>query len=234
MSFDGFASGAPVTPLPQALLRDLAPAMSDPAELIVTLYAVEAIARQRRYPRRVSVVDLRESRAIIEALAGMCPGREVEDAFNGGLSAAVERGALLRSRIVTDGRWVEWIALNDADGRRALALGVGLPSSEPITGRVDIGSQVPSVWQEAFGTSMPPILADEVKAAESRYGSEWLHDAFVEAAANNARSWRYVQAILENWEATGRDKEGRDGGDATARSATGGLESSRYRHLFRE
>ncbi len=218
-----------MTPLPQALLRDLVPSMSDPAELIVTLYAVEAIARQRRYPRRVSVADLRESRALIEALARLCGDREVEDAFDEGLSAAVERGALLQDRVVTNGRWVEWIALNDVDGRRALELGAALPALKQVGGRLEVASSAPGVWQDAFGTPMPPILAEEVKAAESRYGSERLHDAFAEAAANNVRSWRYVEAILERWET-----EGRDGGDATDRTAAGGLESSRYRHLFRE
>ena len=234
MTFDGFAPGAPVTPLPQALLRDLTPLMTDPAELIVTLYAVDALSRVRRYPRRLSSKDLRESRAMIEALANMCGQREVDDAFAAGLDAAVERGSLLQARAVQDGVWVEWIALNDADGRRALESPSMLPALQPVYGREPVHTSVPEIWQSAFGTAMPPILAEELQAAESRFGSEWLHDAFAEAAANNVRNWRYVQAILERWDTSGRDKEGRDGGDATARSAAGGLESSRYRHLFRE
>ncbi|MCY4618124.1 MAG: DnaD domain protein [Chloroflexi bacterium] len=229
MSFDGFTSGAPVTPLPRTLLRDLVPAMSDPAELIVTLYAVEAIARQRRYPRRVSLSDLRESRSLIEALASFCRDREVEDAFRQGLDAASERGSLLRARSVQDGGWVEWIALNDADGQRAMASASMPPATRSAYGREPVNSSAPEIWQSAFGTAMPPILSEEVKAAESRYGSDWMRDAFAESAANGVRNWRYVQAILERWET-----EGRDGGDATARTTTGGLESSRYRHLFRE
>ena len=234
MSFEGFASGAPVTPLPQALLRDLAPAMSDVAELIVTVYAVDALSRQRRYPRRLGVSDLRESRALIETLAGLCVERQVEDSFADGLSAAVERGSLVRARSMVGERWVEWVALNDADGRRALASPRAMAAGELSEGRVAVASGAPSIWESAFRTPMPPILVEEVKAAESRYGPEWLRDAFAEAAANNVRSWRYVQAILERWEATGREEEGRNAGDATARSAAGGLESSRYRHLFRE
>ncbi len=234
MTFDGFASGAPVTPLPQALLRDLAPLMSDPAELIVTLYTADGLSRVRRYPRRLSSKDLRETRAMIEALANMCGQREVNEAFADGLNLAVERGSLLRARAIQDGVWTEWIALNDADGRRALESASLPPVAQPVYGREPIHSSVPEIWQSAFGTVMPPILAEEVKSAESRFGLEWLHDAFAEAAANNVRNWRYVQAILERWDASGRDKEGRDGGDATARSAAGGLESSRYRHLFRE
>ena len=229
MAFDGFTSGAPVTPLPQALLRDLVPTMSDPAELIVTLYAVEAIARQRRYPRRVSLSDLRESRSLIEALASFCRDREVEDAFRQGLDSASERGSLLMARSVQDGGWVEWIALNDADGQRAMASASMPPATRSAYGREPVNSSAPEIWQSAFGTAMPPILSEEVKAAESRYGSDWMRDAFAESAANGVRNWRYVQAILERWET-----EGRDGGDATARTTTGGFESSRYRHLFRE
>ena len=229
MGFDGFTSGAPVTPLPQALLRDLVPAMSDPAELLVTLYAVEAIARQRRYPRRVSLSDLRESRSLIESLASFCRDREVVDAFRQGLDAASERGSLLRARSVQDGGWVEWIALNDADGKRAMASASMPPATRSAYGREPVHSSAPEIWQSAFGTAMPPILSEEVKAAESRYGSDWMRDAFAESAANGVRSWRYVRAILERWET-----EGRDGGDATPRTAAGGLESSRYRHLFRE
>lgn len=229
MGFEGFPSGAPVTPLPQALLRDLAPAMSDPAELIVTLYAVDAISRVRRYPRRVLSRDLQESRSLLEALANLCAPREVADSFVDGVNAAVERGALLQARSVEDGVWHEWIALNDADGRRALESASMLPASRPTSGREPVYSSAPEIWQSAFGTPMPPILTEEVKAAESRYGSDWLHDAFAESVANGVRSWRYVQAILERWE-----QEGRDEGNAAARSAAGGFETSRYRHLFRE
>ncbi|MDE2966258.1 MAG: DnaD domain protein [Chloroflexota bacterium] len=229
MSFDGFPSGAPMTPLPQALLRDLAPAMSDPAELIVTLYAIEALARVRRFPRRLKCHDLRELRPMIEALANMCAPRDVDEAFDAGLQAAIGRGALLIGRSVEDGRWVEWLALNDGDGRRALDAASMPPASAPVYGRESVYSTAPEIWQSAFGTPMPAILTEELKSAEARYGSDWLHDAFSEAAANGARSWRYVQAILERWET-----EGRDGGDATARTAAGGFETSRYRHLFRE
>lgn len=234
MRFDGFSSGAPVTPLPQALLRDLTPKMSDPAELIVTLYAVEAISRVRRYPRRVAVRDLRESRSLTEALANLCATRDVDEAFADGLNTAVKRGSLLQARAVEDGVWADWIALNDADGQRALESASMPPTSSASYGREPVYGSTPEIWQSAFGTAMPPILAEEVKAAESRYGSDRLHDAFAEAAANDVRSWRYVQAILERWETTGRDEGGRDGGDATDRAAAGGLESSRYRHLFRE
>jgi hypothetical protein len=36
------------------------------------------------------------------------------------------------------------------------------------------------------------------------YPAEWLEAAFREAAAQNARSWRYVSRILERWAIEGR------------------------------
>ncbi len=232
MCFDGFRSGALLTPLPQALLRDLVPQMADPAELIVTLYAVEAIARQRRFPRRIALAYLRDSRPLIDALAGMCVDREVDQSFAAGLSAALDRGVLLSAVAPDDGARNAWLALNDADGRRAMELldsaSVGAEPMRPV-GREAVYSSTPEIWQSAFGTPMPPILAEALKSAESRHGRERLRGAFAEAAANGARSWRYVQAILDRWE-----MEGRDDRDETAGPAAGGLESSRYRHIFRD
>lgn len=231
MTFDGFASDAPIIPLPQALLHDLVPQISDPAELIVTLYACAAIAQQRRYPRSVSASTLRETRPLIEALDSLCQPRPVSAAFEDGLNAAVDRGTLLRGQLVSRGQWSERLALNDQDGRRAMSaptVSAKTVESELLSGRSPSGG-IAALWEEALGTPLPAILADEVAAAEARFGAEPLRDALREAAANNARNWRYVRAILDRWE-----REGRDERDQAAGFAAPGLETSRYRHLFKD
>ena len=114
--FSGFAAAAPATPIPAALLRELAPQMTDPAELLVTLYAVAALQQVRRFPRLLAVADLRAERPLIDALASLVPQRSVDQALEDGLAAAVARGSLLRSAAPAD-----WLALNSADGRRAMA-----------------------------------------------------------------------------------------------------------------
>ena len=241
MSFEGFASGGQVTPLPAALLRDLAPRMDDPAELLVTLYAAEAITRLRRFPRMLARADLEDSRPLIDALASMCPRRDVSEAFTDGLEAAVERGSLLSGRSQRDGAWVEWLALNDADGRRAMSQAAAMPVPRAARGRTPMAFSAAAIWHDAFGTLPPAILSDELASAESRYGIEWLRDAFREAAANNARSWRYVTAILERWESEGRDRapagarnETEDvDGRADADQLGASRAQSRFGHLYR-
>lgn len=228
MSFDGFVSGAQPTPLPPALLLELLPQMRDPAELVVALYAIAAIARQRRYPRTIREADLRETRPLIEALASLCPDRDWEQSFQDGLSAAVERGVVLRGRSNVNGEWVTWLALNDVDGRRAMLEPQMHRPATVVEGRTESGG-LAQLWESALGSPMPAILHEEVGRAAAKYGTELLHDAMLEAAANNVRTWRYVAAILDRWE-----REGRDERDSTTGAAASGLESSRYRHLFRE
>ena len=55
-----------------------------------------------------------------------------------------------------------------------------------------------SLYESLVGT-LSPLIADELTEAERLYPAEWLEAAFREAAAQNARSWRYVSRILERW-----------------------------------
>ncbi len=234
--FEGFAPGERVTPIPQSFWLELLPGMTDPAELVVTLYAFDALARVRRFPRRLALSELRNTRPLIETLDSLCPERELEQAFNDGLEAAVRRGSLLCERIQQAANaphvgWSDWIALNDVDGRRALAFAPSLPATmttpQPSQPR---GGGIVQLWQDAFGTGLTPLLRDELLEAESRYPYDWLRDAFTEAAAQHVRSWRYVQRILERWQEEGRDETTwTTGGRSGPR-----MDESRYRHLIRE
>ena len=61
---------------------------------------------------------------------------------------------------------------------------------------------------------LQPVLAEELAAAERDYPEEWIADAFRLAAEQNARSWRYIRAILERWAHEGKDdgEPGRNSG----------------------
>ncbi len=210
--FGGFASGGAVTPLPETLLEDAVPRMSDPAELAVTLYAVRLLQRVRRYPRLAAVDALRSERALVETLASLCPERGVDAAFADGLEAAVGRGTLLRGeQRGAEGGPRAVIALNSADGRRAMAheaRACGFDATAAAAGPEARGAGIFQLYEDAIGP-VPPALAEELAAAEAEVPGEWLAEAFSEAAARNVRSWIYVRTILERWQREGR-------GDAAA------------------
>jgi DnaD/phage-associated family protein len=132
------------------------------------------------------------------------PGERVRS----GLRRAAEVGVLLPLTVESDGRRVELFFLNAPADRRGM---------EAVrSGTVDLGRVVPpaavpaprssvfALYESLVGT-LSPLIADELAEAERLYPAEWLEAAFREAAAQNARSWRYVSRILERWAIEGPD-----------------------------
>ena len=220
--FAGFAAAAPNTPIPTALLRELAPQMTDPAELLVTLYAVAALQQLRRFPRLLPVADLRAERPLIEALASFVPERSVDQALEDGLAAAVDRGSLLRSAAPDD-----WLALNSADGRRAMAHRAHRPHRPAPPAPQPRGEAIIALYEDAIGP-LPPSLAPELHEAAAAYPPEWIADAFAEAVQMNVRNWRYVRSILQRWQQEGRDHASTQSTDGQP----GRSGPSRYDHLI--
>ena len=56
------------------------------------------------------------------------------------------------------------------------------------------------------------MIAEALRDAERTYPALWIEDAVRIAVENNIRNWRYVAAILNRWQAEGRDdrKDRRD------------------------
>jgi DnaD/phage-associated family protein len=69
-----------------------------------------------------------------------------------------------------------------------------------------------ALYESLIGT-ISPLVSDELAEAERLYPAEWLERAFREAAAQNARSWRYVSRILERWSVEGPDYDEKADGD---------------------
>lgn len=220
--FAGFAAAAPAAPIPTALLRELAPQMTDPAELLVTLYAVAALQQVRRFPRLLAVADLRAERPLIDALASLVPERSVDQALEDGLAAAVARGSLLRSAAPDD-----WLALNSADGRRAIAHRAHRPHRPAPPAPLPRGEAIIALYEDAIGP-LPPSLAAELHEAAASYPPEWIADAFAEAIEMNVRNWRYVRSILQRWQQEGRDHASTQSTDGQP----GRSGASRYDHLI--
>lgn len=61
------------------------------------------------------------------------------------------------------------------------------------------------LYEENIGP-LTPYTAELLRDAAQTYSEEWLEEAIKEAVHYNARSWRYVQAILRNWKEKGRKR----------------------------
>lgn len=61
------------------------------------------------------------------------------------------------------------------------------------------------LYEDNFG-ALTPMTAEMLKADLETFPAEWIEEAMKEAVQYNARNWKYVQAILKNWQEKGRKR----------------------------
>ncbi len=203
-AFEGFRTGARATAIPSQFFTEVLPGIEDAAELRVTLYALYAITRSGSLPvMRASVV------AAEEPLARAFAHHGGVKAVRAALEGAVARG-VLRSLALEDGDLL--VAVNTEAGRRLLdriASGAEAAPGGGVVVRLEpagVPSRPAQVYEQEIGLLTPAVTA-ALAEAEAKYPAGWIADAIRLAAVNNARSWRYAEAILRRWETEGRDDE---------------------------
>jgi len=204
--FSGFPARAEATAIPRVFFTDVLPRLADDATALgVTLYAFKALQAKRGSPRWLTTDELAADPSLAAYLAAAGAS---DDAIGAGLRRAAELGVLLPLTVESDGRRLELYFLNAPADRRGM---------EAVrSGAVEVGRVVPmpalrserssvfALYESLIGT-ISPLIADELSEAERLYPADWLEAAFREAAAQNARSWRYVSRILERWAIEGPD-----------------------------
>ncbi|MEL7636434.1 MAG: DnaD domain protein [Anaerolineaceae bacterium] len=66
------------------------------------------------------------------------------------------------------------------------------------------------LYEDNFG-ALTPMMAETIKVDMDTYAIDWIEDAMKEAVEYNARNWKYVQAILRNWQEKGRKGKNEEG-----------------------
>jgi DnaD/phage-associated family protein len=198
--FAGFVTGAAATTLPVQLFTELLPAIADPVELRVTLYALYAIQRRRGRLRAVRESELAAEAPLAIALepAG---GRE---ALRYGLASARGRGVLIACPL-EDGDVLYF--LNSDVGRRALAAvqsgALPVPVAVAVTPRIEAPPSPARTYEAEIG-ALTPSVAEALAQACERYPERWVIEALRLAARRGARNWNYAAAVLRGWEQDGR------------------------------
>lgn len=199
-----------MTPVPAAFFTELLPAIDHLGELKVSLYALWLLARQSGTRRYFERRDLVEDERLMNALAQ--PGMAPEDAMDDALERAVARGTLLRAA-GADGTKI--FVLNTPKGRAAMeALERGEWTPDHAVGeRLEVDRPtIYSLYEQNIGP-LTPMIAETLKDAEASYPIAWIEEAVRLAVENNARKWRYIEAILKDWSTRGKD-ERKDRGDS--------------------
>ena len=224
MPFTGFPRGVRCTPVPDPLLGSLLEQITDIAELKVALRGIWLLQQQRGSLPLVPVSQLLSDRVLIGGLKA--PGNEPTEggpqaAVLRGFQAAVDRGIFLGYQQESPQPEETFFLLNTEAGRRALARltkAGAVPVSNSVSGKqlpvpsTEAKTNIFAQYEDNIGT-ISPMLAEELREAETEYAGSWIDEAFKIAVTQNKRNWSYISAILRRWAA-----EGRDGGKENGKS----------------
>jgi len=205
--FSGFPRKTEYTAIPNLFFSAVLPQIDDLAELKVTLHVFWAVCPKRGYRRFVTYRELLGNHALMKGLeSDGSPGELLQRS----LDQAVSRGTLLRLTLERDGDVDDLYFVNTEDDRRAVAriesgeLNLGeLVKREPSPASQE-RPNIFTLYEKNIGM-LSPIIAEELKEAETLYPASWIEDAFREAVDLNKRNWRYISSILRRWAAEGKD-----------------------------
>jgi DNA replication protein len=223
MAFPGFQDGeVNNTPIPASFFSELLPEIDHLGELKITLYSFWQLGRKEGVFRYLRFADFTQNEQLMNSLGAN--QKEAEAQLKQSLDRAVQRGTLLEIPVHLDE--VDFLYfLNSPKGRaaaQAIERGEWRPGGDDQM-PVEILPQTANIYrlyEENIGP-LTPLIADALREADENYPAEWIEEATRLAVENNARSWRYIEAILSRWQEKGKDerKDRRDTEKARRRYA---------------
>lgn len=207
--FDGFAPGKqPTFAIYSAFISELLPMIDDLAELKVTLYFMWAVQQREGRFRYLRRQDFLNDAGFMAGLAGF--DFAPETTLDAALASACARGTLLAAQVTLAGETEQLYFINSQLGREAVEQverGGWLPGL--MEAPVEIIPPRPNIYrlyEDNIGP-LTPLIADTLRDAEKEYPASWLEEAIRIAVESNARSWRFVQVVLDRWRREGRKHE---------------------------
>jgi DnaD/phage-associated family protein len=201
--------------VPNPFFTELLPQIDHLGELKVTLYCFWRLALKEGNIRYVRRKELEADETLLNGLAEH--KRDRVPALADALERAVARGTLLHIEIESASGSEDLYFVNTPKGRAAvdgITKGEWRPTLDdetPVEVLVD-RPNVFTLYEQNIGP-LTPMIADKLRDIESEYSPEWIEDAVREAVANNARSLRYIERILDSWKTQGKADRGKSRGN---------------------
>jgi DNA replication protein len=200
--FTGFPEGpVRMTPLPAPFFSQLLPQIDHLGEIKITLYAFWFFSRQEGSFRYLALGEMKKDARLLAALENA--GKTGEQALSDALERAVARGTLVAVHTAEE---ETYFFLNSPLGRAAAG---GLERGEWKPGEVpegDLWVERPNLftlYEQNIG-ALTPMIAEVLRDAEKEYPAGWIEEAVRIAVEHNARSWKYIAAILSRWKKEGK------------------------------
>jgi len=206
--FKGFPAKMEFTSIPNLFFSRLLPQISDVTELKTTLNVLAMLYRKRGYPRFVTYKELLGNASLMSSLKG--GAKPPDEVLRSALEMATQRGTVIHMVLDRDGVPEDIYFLNTESDRQIVAKIQdgefklsGLKAGEQTYVPVEEQPDIFTLYEQNIGM-LTPMIAEELREAETLYPEVWIRDAIKEAVSLNKRNIRYIVRILERWSAEGK------------------------------
>ncbi len=203
MGTDGFDRKVKYTPVPNPVLGPLLEQIDNLAELKCTLRMIWQLHQKKGNPKFVTLRELVADESLAKSIENISEDHRMEET----IARCVQRGIFIE--VATNNNTETAYLLNTEQNRKSITSMTGTAVESPIRLHPSPSSprndspNIFSIYEANIGM-LTPMIADDLREAESLYPASWIEDAFREAVEQNKRSWRYVERILERWSQEGK------------------------------
>jgi DnaD/phage-associated family protein len=209
-SFAGFSEGrSRPTPIPAEFFNSLLLEIDTLEELRLTLYVLRYLEKQESAFLQFRASEIGSDPGFMRSFSEV--EADAQDKLNQALQKAVSRGTFLKADSAAGEPIFFLNSPRGQAGLRALQSGKleTLPGNLPPQSTRD-NPNIFRLYEENIGP-LTPLIAEDLRAAEQEYPENWIEEAFRLAVQRNARSWRYIAAVLKRWKEEGRDGKSKPG-----------------------
>ena len=205
MGFSGFPSKVKFTPVPNQVFNQILEPIQDLSELKCTLRIIWLLHLKKDYPKYISHAELLADGVLAR---GLSDGISVDQSIvEKAIDLVVKRGTIIKlSKGKADSTTTIYF-LNTETHRKQIEQfnldEIDTNDPAPFSGPMK-KPNIYTLYEDNIGM-LNPMIAEELKEAESRFPRQWIEDAVRESVKGNKRNWRYIFSILERWESEGRD-----------------------------
>ena len=206
--FTGFPAKMQFTPVPNLFFSRLLPQINDMAELKTTIHILATLYHKRGYPRFVTYKELLVNKSLMSSLSQIT--KPADEVLRNALEMATKRGTILHITLDKDGKGEDIYFLNTETDKQVIAkiqsgeLHLpGLKAERQTYIETEEPPDIYTLYEQNIGM-LTPMIAEELREAESLYPETWIRDAIKEAVNQSKHKWSYVAAILERWATEGK------------------------------
>ncbi len=188
--------------VPETFFTQLLPMFDSLSQLRLLLYLFWYFEQQQGEVRHILYKDLKSDSALLKMTDG-------EESLQNALQGLIDLGAVLVAQ--PENHKEAHYFINSPQGRDAVKAIRNRQWQQNIQSKIAI--QIPGdrpnifdLYEKNIGI-ITPMMAEILKEDEKTYPNEWIEEAIRIAITQNARNWKYIQAILTRWQKEGRGNE---------------------------